>query len=82
MAKAKKITKQELENVNKASKEYNNVVQVIGGLELRKQDLINQCAQLVANIEEIKKELNEKYGDVDIDLITGEYKKRAEDKKD
>ena len=82
MAKAKKITKKELESANKASNEYNNIVQVIGGLELRKQDLIGQCAKLVANVEEIKKELHKKYGDVDIDLLTGEYKDRAEDKED
>ncbi len=77
----KKITKKELEKAIKISQEYNNVIQAIGNIELQKQDFLLQAAQVRANIEEIKKNLQDKYGNVNIDLATGKYKESAEDKK-
>ncbi len=82
MAKAKKITKEELEKATKISQEYNSVIQAIGNLELQKQDFLVQAAKVRASIEEIKKDLQEKYGNVNIDLATGKYEESAEDKKD
>ena len=64
MAKAKKITKEELEKATKISQEYNSVIQAIGNLELQKQDFLVQAAKVRASIEEIKKDLQEKYGNV------------------
>ncbi len=77
----KKITKKELEKAIKISQEYNNVIQAIGNIELQKQDFLLQAAQVRANIEEIKKNLQDKYGNVNIDLATGKYEESAEDKK-
>ena len=57
MAKAKKITKEELEKATKASQEYNSVVQAIGNLELQKQDFILRAAESRASIEKLKKGL-------------------------
>ena len=82
MAKAKKITKEELEKVTKVSQEYNGIVQALGNIELQKQDFILKAAQVRASIEEIKKDLKETYGNVNIDLATGKYEESAEDKKD
>ena len=82
MAKAKKITKEELEKATKVSQEYNGDIQAVGNLELQKQDFLVQAAKVRASIEEIKKDLQEKYGNVNIDLATGKYEESAEDKKD
>jgi len=82
MAKAKKITKKELEKATKVSQEYNSIIQAIGNLELQKQDFILRAAESRASIEKLKKELQEAYGNVNIDLSTGEYKANVEDKKD
>jgi len=82
MAKAKKITKEELEKATKVSQEYNSFIQAVGNLELQKQDFLVQAAKVRASIEEIKKDLQEKYGNVNIDLATGKYEESAEDKKD
>tara|TARA_R100000951_G_scaffold17925_2_gene14288 strand:+ start:1238 stop:1486 length:249 start_codon:yes stop_codon:yes gene_type:complete len=82
MAKAKKITKDELSKAQEVSQEYNNIVQALGNIELQKQDLIMQAAKSRASIEEIKKDLQEAYGNVNIDLATGKYEESAEDKKD
>tara|TARA_R100000935_G_scaffold49954_1_gene75622 strand:- start:31 stop:279 length:249 start_codon:yes stop_codon:yes gene_type:complete len=82
MAKANKITKEELEKANKISQEYNSIIQTIGGIELQKQDFILKSSEVKNRVEEIKKDLQEKYGNVNIDLATGKYEESAEDKKD
>ena len=82
MAKAKKITKEELEKATKVSQEYNGIMQAIGNIELQKKDFLMKAAKVRASIEEVKKDLQEKYGSVNIDLSTGKYEESAEDKKD
>jgi hypothetical protein len=82
MAKAKKITKEELEKATKVSQEYNSIMQAIGNIELQKQDFLLKASEIRSNVEDIKKELQESYGNVNIDLATGEYEENAEDKKD
>tara|TARA_R110002050_G_scaffold82378_1_gene176443 strand:- start:227 stop:475 length:249 start_codon:yes stop_codon:yes gene_type:complete len=82
MEKANKITKEELKKATKVSQEYNGIIQAIGNLELQKQDFLLKASEIRSNVEEIKKELQESYGNVNIDLATGEYEENAEDKKD
>jgi len=82
MAKAKKITKEELEKVTKVSQEYNSIVLAIGNVELQKQDFLLKASEIRSNVDDVKKELQESYGNVNIDLTTGEYEESAEDKKD
>ena len=82
MAKAKKIKKDELSKVQEISQEYNSIIQAVGNMELQKQDFLLKAAEVRASIEEVKKNLQETYGSVNIDLTTGEYKESAEDKKD
>jgi hypothetical protein len=82
MAKVNKITKEELEKATKVSQEYNGIMQAIGNIELQKQDFLLKASEIRSNVEDIKKELQESYGNVNIDLATGEYKENAEDKKD
>ena len=82
MEKIKKVTKEELEKATKVSQEYNGIIQAIGNLELQKQDFLLKASEIRSNIEDIKKELQESYGNVNIDLVTGEYEENAEDKKD
>ena len=82
MAKVNKITKEELEKATKVSQEYNSIMQAIGNIELQKQDFLLKASEIRSNVEDIKKELQESYGNVNIDLATGEYEENAEDKKD
>ena len=82
MKKAKKITKEELEKVTKVSQEYNSIVLAIGNVELQKQDFLLKASEIRSNVDDVKKELQESYGNVNIDLTTGEYEESAEDKKD
>ena len=82
MAKAKKITKEELKKATEVTQQLNAIVQAIGNIELQKQDFLVKSLEVKEDIEKLKKELQETYGNVNIDLITGEYEVSEEDKKD
>ncbi len=82
MAKAKKITKEELEKVNELAGNANNLARQLGSLDIQKRILIEQFKSNNLLIEKQKEELQEKYGDITIDLKDGSIKEVEEVKKD
>jgi len=79
MAKVKKLTKKELESVQEISTKYSRLTSDVGNLELNKQDLLMELAKVRQEIEAEKSTLQKKYGDVNINLQTGEYSENKED---
>jgi len=79
MAKVKKLTKKELESVQEVSTKYSRLTSDVGNLELNKQDLLMELAKVRQEIEAEKSTLQKKYGDVNINLQTGEYSENKED---
>jgi hypothetical protein len=75
MAKAKKITKKELEEVTVLKKNLDSVITNIGVLETQKHALLHKVAEVNEKLANNKKELEDKYGSINIDLETGEYTK-------
>ena len=73
MAKAKKIKKEELEIIVKTNTELQQVLIQIGGIEAQKHSLLHRIADLNTLIEEEKVKLEKEYGNVSINLETGEY---------
>jgi len=71
MAKAKKVKKDELELINKQQKQMNELLRGLGVLDVQKMNMHTQINGLSAAIETTKKDLEEKYGAVNIDLNTG-----------
>jgi len=71
MAKAKKITKEELEKVNELASKANNLAMQLGSLDIQKSVLVEQFKANNTLIEEQKEILKEKYGDISIDLKDG-----------
>ena len=84
MAKAKKITKEELEKATSLSKQYNEIIQILGNISLQKHDIEIEAIKVRESVEEMKKELNSKYGNVNINIEDGSYTEIEveEDKKD
>ena len=84
MTKVKKITKEELEKATSLSKQYNEIVQILGNISLQKQDIEIEAIKVRESVEEMKKELNSKYGNVNINIEDGSYTEIEveEDKKD
>ena len=69
----KKITEKQLEKVNKQQTELSELLRSLGVLDVQKQNLHQKISDLSKVIEETKKELEEEYGSVNIDLKDGSY---------
>ncbi len=68
-----KITEEQLKKVVEQNKQLEETVIEIGVLESKKHALLHKVAELNTILEESKKELEEEYGKISIDLKTGEY---------
>ncbi len=73
MAKAKKITKEELEAISAPVNATNQVYLNMGKLFVNLLKGYETLQGFDAQISEQQKVLEEKYGSVNIDLTTGEY---------
>jgi|TARA_B100001094_G_scaffold253739_1_gene252274 hypothetical protein len=76
----KKIEKDELDKLVELNKNYRDIKFQIADIEITFERLKNQKITAIANLEmgghdlaTYQKEIAEKYGEVDINLMTGEY---------
>ena len=63
-----KITDKELELVQDQQRNLNKALGGIGVLEMQKSALVNRVNELEKEVEETKKELEQVYGNINIDL--------------
>ena len=70
-----KIKDKELEKVVEQQKTLNEVLTNIGVLETQKHGLLHKVAALNKDIEEVKNDLEGKYGAININLEDGTYTK-------
>ena len=81
-----KITEDQLELIKKQQNQLGELLKSIGVIEVQKSNLKQQVKDVSEEIEKAKKELEEEYGPINIDLLTGEYtvieKEKEEDCKD
>jgi len=68
-----KIKKEELESIVSKQNEVTGIMNNIGLLEAKKHEFLHSFAQINGELEDIKKDLEESYGQINIDLKTGEY---------
>ena len=54
----------------------------VGGIELQKHDLMHSMKTLTDSLESIQTALQEKYGDVVIDITTGEMQENVPNTED
>ena len=74
-----KITEEQLKKVVEQNKELEDTVLEIGILESKKHALLHKVADVNKVLEGCKKELEEEYGKISIDLKTGEYTEITEE---
>lgn len=79
MAKVKKLNKEELEKVTELTNKANQIAMQLGSLDVQKSLLREQFKENNVLIEESKKELMEKYGNISIDLKDGTISEAEED---
>lgn len=73
MAKAKKITKSELETLREFASKQSNIYNQIGALEHRKDKFLNELQNLDEESKGFISSINEKYGPINIDIDSGMY---------
>jgi ActR/RegA family two-component response regulator len=79
MSKDQKITKKELEAVKEQQKKIQTVVYDLGALEARKFEISGALKDFTEALNTTKKELEEKYGQVNINLEDGSYEEIVEE---
>tara|TARA_R100000742_G_C4267952_1_gene86223 strand:+ start:54 stop:287 length:234 start_codon:yes stop_codon:yes gene_type:complete len=68
---AKKVTKSELEQIQKFVTQINNGTTQIGQIEIQKHGVLHALSQVQNDLSVFQNELKEKYGDVKVNLQTG-----------
>ena len=71
MAKAKKVTKKELENIKELQDSLSKMLSEVGKLEFSKYIVSRNIEAENQKMEALKSDLEKKYGSVNIDLQTG-----------
>ena len=74
-----KISKEELKELQEQEQKKSAILHDLGVLDTQKHSLMHIWADIISQQEGAKKELEEKYGKVNIDLKTGEYKEIKDD---
>lgn len=69
--KAKALTAEELTKIQGLVNAMNQGQSQIGGIEMQKQELMNQLTAVNNELQKTQAELREKYGDVNISLADG-----------
>ena len=70
-----KISKEELKDLQEQQGKLNAIKHDLGLLQTQQHSLLHMYAEDIAKQEETKKELEEKYGKINIDLKDGSYEK-------
>ena len=78
--KVNKIEEQELTTVKEQQSKIQRVVMDLGALEVRKAEVLGAYSEFAKELEGTKKELEEKYGQVNINLQDCSYEKIEEEK--
>jgi hypothetical protein len=78
MAKATKITKSELEELQINIRHVNDLQMQIGTLEMQKATMISKSMMLQQALAKFQDTLKEKYGDVIVNINNGNLKPRKD----
>jgi predicted nucleic acid-binding Zn-ribbon protein len=75
-----KISKEELESLLESEKKVSAIKHDLGTLDEQKHNLLHALSQVREQSNKVKKELEEKYGKININLQDGSYEEIKEDK--
>jgi len=79
---SKKLTSEELKSLQDVVNDLNQIQLQIGGLELQKHELQHTAAEAKVALEKVQKGLQEEYGQVSVDIQTGDIKENELSKED
>ena len=71
---SKKLTQEELKELQEAVNAMNNLQLQIGGLEAQKHELLHSMETAKSTLADVQKKLADDYGQVSVDISTGDIK--------
>lgn len=74
-----KLTAEELNSLQSLVSDYNSIQLKCGDLEIQKHQLLHKLANVSQSLETLQTELKETYGDVVVDINTGEFKPKEDE---
>jgi chaperonin cofactor prefoldin len=77
MEKSTKVTQEELTQLQTLVTEFNNIQIKVGDLEIQKHQLLHRIGSISTALESLQGELKSKYGDVVVDINTGDLKEAS-----
>jgi hypothetical protein len=77
-----KIKKEELENLQALVQKVNELQLQIGGVEVQKHEFLHMMGALRSQLDTLQSKLQEDYGDVKVDIKTGEIQPNEPSKED
>lgn len=79
--KVNKIEEQELDTVKNQTGKIQQCILDLGSLEVKKTEIMTAYSEFLKELDVTKKELEEKYGQVNINLQDGSYEEIKEEEK-
>jgi allophanate hydrolase subunit 1 len=79
---SKKLTQEELKELQEAVNAMNNLQLQIGGLEAQKHEVLHSMETAKATLSEVQKKLEDVYGQVSVDISTGDIKENESSTED
>ncbi len=79
---SKKLTTEELKELQEAVNGMNNLQLQIGGLEAQKHELLHSMETAKSTLAEVQKKLEDIYGQVSVDISTGDIKENESSTED
>ena len=77
-----KVEEKELESLKEKVSSVNNLQLQIGGVEAQKHELLHGISAATLELAKFQKELEEKYGQVSVNISTGEIVENEPSKED
>ena len=74
-----KITDEQLQKIQDGQASMATLISQVGALEAQKQDILNQIPAIKVLMDDIKKELEEAYGPININVKDGTYTEIPQD---
>ena len=79
---SKKLTQEELKELQEAVNAMNNLQLQIGGLEAQKHELLHSMETAKSTLADVQKKLEDVYGQVSVDISTGDIKENESSTED
>ncbi len=79
---SKKLTEEELKELQEAVNAMNNLQLQIGGVEAQKHELLHSMETAKSTLAEVQKKLEDVYGQVSVDISTGDIKENESSTED